>query len=72
MQIASMENAFRRDNTDSSITKSENKTLKSALGENKNRMQDLEREVGYLEPCWCSSYQVLPLRSEPLSLNTKI
>ncbi|KAH3795029.1 hypothetical protein DPMN_148574 [Dreissena polymorpha] len=43
-RISSMENAFRRDNTDSSITKTENKTLKSQLGDNKGRMADLQRE----------------------------
>lgn len=43
-RIASMENAFRRDNTDSSVTKTENKTLKSALSDNKSKIADLQRE----------------------------
>lgn len=45
LQIQSLEAGYRRDNTDSSIVKSENKNLKSQIGDTKGRLADLEREV---------------------------
>ncbi|XP_052790612.1 60 kDa neurofilament protein-like isoform X2 [Mya arenaria] len=43
-RIMQMENAYRRDNTDSSVTKTENKTLKSAIGDQKGKMSQLQRD----------------------------
>ena len=46
-----MESGYRRDNTDSNMVKSENKNLKSQMGDTKGRLNELEREVSYTALC---------------------